>query len=104
MSTLPPDKFLSTIPPENISKRSKSLNGHRSFYLEVLTAEHFSLRRVPLYMRYRRDIKEINTPLFPSSARPNRSTRKISFGPCLAATVLVAALLFAAVSFLSAQA
>src|SRR6202166_41145 len=104
MSTLPPDKFLSTIPPENISKRSKSLNGHRSFYLAVLTAEHFSLLRVLLYMPYRRDIKEINTPLFPSSACPNRSTAKIASKPYLAATVLVAALLFATVSFLSGQA
>jgi enediyne biosynthesis protein E4 len=55
-------------------------------------------------MPYRRELKEINTPLFPSSARTNRSTRRISFGPYLAAALLVGALLFLTVSFLSAQA
>jgi hypothetical protein len=81
----------------------KFLSGHRSFYLAALTEARFSLLHAALYMPYRRAIKEINTPLFPSSACTNRSTRKLSLRPYLAATVLVAALLFATASFLSGQ-
>jgi hypothetical protein len=55
-------------------------------------------------MPYRHVIKETNTPVFPCSARTNRSTNKISFEAYLASAVLVAALLFATLSFLSAQA
>jgi len=52
-------------------------------------------------MPCRRDIKEINTPLFPSSACANRSKRKIVLRAYRAAAVIVAALLFASASFLS---
>jgi hypothetical protein len=53
-------------------------------------------------MPYRRDIN--NTPLSLSSARTNRSTHKIAFGPSLVVAVFLVALLFATVSFLSGQA